>query len=83
MHSYIILENLNFVLFLGSARSVCKATLMEDTKIKFFNLNVNVVSHNKWWPVTIFLHSDVILKILSFVLFLGGVVLEVSVKWPQ
>jgi len=31
---------------------------------------------------TIFLHSDVILDILNFVLFLGGVVHEVCVKWP-
>jgi len=31
-----------------------------------------LISQSKWWSATNFLHNEVILEILSFVLFLGG-----------
>jgi len=80
------------VLGWGGAWSMCKVTIVEDIKVKYCNLSVNVVSdryisddlgRNTRWPVIKFLHSEVILEILSFMLFLGGVVHEVCVKWPQ
>jgi len=54
-------------------------TSVEDTEVKFCNLSVNVFSEtmsgdlgrNKLWPDTKFLHSEVILEILCFVLLLG------------
>jgi len=51
LHNDVILEILNFVLFLGGAWGVCKVTLVEDTKVKFSNHSVNVVSHSKWRPI--------------------------------
>jgi len=35
----------------GGAWGVRKVPLVDDTKEKFSNLNVNIVSHNKWWPM--------------------------------
>jgi len=41
------------------------------------------LGRNKWWPTIKFLHNEVILEILSFVLFLGRVVHEVFVNSPK
>jgi len=38
------------------------------------------LGRNKWSPTTKFMHNEVILEILSFMLFLSGVVHEVFVK---
>jgi len=65
---------------------VFKVTLVDDTKVNFSNLGVNVVSHsedlyrNKWWPATKFLHTNQIFENLSLLLFLGEVIYEVCVS---
>jgi len=51
---------------------VCKVISTKDIKVKFFNLDVNVVIYSKWWPVTEFLHTNQIFENLNLLLFLGG-----------
>ena len=38
---------------------------------------------NKWWSTTKFLHTGQIFENLRLLLFFGGVVHEVCVKWPS